>query len=738
MPTERPKSALGSLRQALFVRECGGLGDGELLGRFLAQRDEAAFAALVRRHGSMVLGVCRRVLGHAQDAEDAFQATFLVLLRSAASIRKRESVGNWLYGVAYRTSLEARAAAARRHATERQVESMPEPTVEPAEARDDLRPVLDAELSRLPEKYREAVVLCDLEGRPRREAARQLGIPEGTLSSRLAAGRRRLAGRLAGRGITLSAGALAAGLGARAATAAVPAPLVQATVGSALAFTAGAAAAGTLPTGVLALTERMMRTMLLIRIKQAVILLMALAFLGTGAGVVWTGATAREPGWVAQAGGPGKGAAERREQGTERPAGQATESKDVWTLDFRFKDLRLLAVDVPGQGKKTVWYLQYAVANGTEEPHTFIPNFELVTLDKKTHPDQVLPKVEKAIRQVEDPTDFLKIKNSVTVAAGPIPPSGSGRSAQAVNGVAIWNDVDPDTTRLSIFVGGLSNAWSVTDAVPPDTKPLMRRKTLQLNFKRGKDRMEFVPPAQWVYRTAPLQPATGTGPPQTGESNKPLSIGPDSGTVEGGETGKRIKDLENRLATVEKERDFLRLQVNMLRSQLGQGKEKTAQAPAGQESEKGEDRLEAVQGLQRQLAGLKAKERDRRIYVEFLIRRVRSLRPPAEQDEPDGIEAERRRERFRAMKMALDHKLQEGDEEETDRDLQLDDLTSRLLTLQDLPAAKGEDRAVAEQIEAILAAADTARKSWKNEREELRKDVEGLRRELGERPGGRP
>jgi RNA polymerase sigma factor (sigma-70 family) len=747
MPTERPKSALGSLRQALFVRECGGLGDGELLGRFLAQRDEAAFAALVRRHGPMVLGVCRRVLGHAQDAEDAFQATFLVLLRSAASIRKRESVGNWLYGVAYRTSLEARAAAARRHATERQVETMPEPTVEPAEIAGDFRPILDAELSRLPEKYREAVVLCDLEGRPRREAARQLGIPEGTLSSRLAAGRRQLAGRLAGRGITLSAGALAAGLGARTAMAAVPASLVQATVGSALAFTAGAAAAGALPAGVLALTERMMRTMLLARVKQAVVLFLALTFLGTGAGVVWTGATAREPGWVVQADGPAKGAAE-----------QPRESPDVWTLDFHFKAPRPLTTDVPGQGKKTVWYLQYTVINGTGEPHTFIPDLDLVTLDKNTaHHDQVLPKVAEAIRKVEDPTGALGIKDSVTIAAEPIRPSRPGATAEGVNGLALWDGVDPDTTRLSIFVGGLSNAWSVTEPVSPDTKPVVRRKTLQLNFKRAGDRMEFVPPAQWVYRTAPLQPPPRTGRPPAGERDKPKTepdeakkrtekrddplfhVGfVDSGTVERDDPGKLIDKLDQRLAVMEQERDELRKQIAALREELRRSKEKTAQAPAGQETEKSEDRLEVVQSLQRQLAGLKAKERDRRIYVEFLIRRVRSLRPPAEQDEPAGIEADRRRERFRAMKMELDHQVQEGDEEETNHDLQLEELISRLLTLQDLPATKGMDRAVLPQIEAVLAAADTARKNWKKEREELRKDVEGLRRELGERPGGRP
>src|SRR5262249_51181418 len=156
----------------------------------------AAFAALLRRHGPMVLGVCRRLVSNASDAEDAFQATFLVLARKAASVVPRELVGNWLYGVAYRTALKAEALSARRRAVERQVEAVPDPPTSPEQVGRDLRPLLDRELERLPAKYRVPVVLCDLEGRTRREVAGQLGIPEGTLSSRLAAARKLLAGRL--------------------------------------------------------------------------------------------------------------------------------------------------------------------------------------------------------------------------------------------------------------------------------------------------------------------------------------------------------------------------------------------------------------------------------------------------------------------------------------------------------------------------------------------------------------
>src|SRR5260370_1081955 len=181
--------------------------DGQLMEWYLAQRDEVAFEALVRRHGPMVLGVCRRVLGNAHDAEDAFQATFLVLVRKAPSVRPRERVGNWLYGVAYRTALEARTSAARRRFKERKM-SRPEAAAQ--DVWQDVRPGLDQELNGLPENYRIAVVLCDLEGKTRKEAALQLGWPEGTVAGRLARARALLARRLVRQGIVLPAAALAA------------------------------------------------------------------------------------------------------------------------------------------------------------------------------------------------------------------------------------------------------------------------------------------------------------------------------------------------------------------------------------------------------------------------------------------------------------------------------------------------------------------------------------------------
>src|SRR5262249_49892677 len=160
MATGQLSDVIRHLRRAALRQDGCGMTDGQLFEGFVTRQDETAFEPLVRRHGPMVLDVCRRVLGNHHDAEDAFQASFLVLVRKATSIRQRELVGNWLYGAAYRAALEAKAA--RRHARERQVHPMPEPVAPPPDLWEDLRPLLDRELSRLPDKYRVPVVLCDL------------------------------------------------------------------------------------------------------------------------------------------------------------------------------------------------------------------------------------------------------------------------------------------------------------------------------------------------------------------------------------------------------------------------------------------------------------------------------------------------------------------------------------------------------------------------------------------------
>ncbi|HKI38152.1 MAG TPA: sigma-70 family RNA polymerase sigma factor [Gemmataceae bacterium] len=203
----------------------GGPPDAELLRRFAADRGEEAFALLVKRHGPLVLSVCRRVLGTDQDAEDAFQATFLVLARKAATIRDPGLLGNWLYGVASRIARKARASQRKRQDREKLVRTLPSPQVPPAGAGDDLGSVLDEELRRLPEKYRAAVGLCYLEGKTNAEAASLLRWPTGTLKGRLARARDLLRGRLVRRGlgaIVLGLATFLVGSDARAAAASDP------------------------------------------------------------------------------------------------------------------------------------------------------------------------------------------------------------------------------------------------------------------------------------------------------------------------------------------------------------------------------------------------------------------------------------------------------------------------------------------------------------------------------------
>jgi RNA polymerase sigma factor (sigma-70 family) len=178
--------------------------DAELLGRFVRDRDPAAFASLVRRHGPMVLGVCRRALGDTPDAEDAFQAVWLVLVRKAAAVSPRGMVGNWLYGVATRTATHARTRAARVQARREELPDLPDPrATEPGAG--EVADAVGGEVARLPDRYRAAVVLCELEGRPLKEAAGVLGVPVGTLASRLARGRAVLADRLRSRGFAVAA-----------------------------------------------------------------------------------------------------------------------------------------------------------------------------------------------------------------------------------------------------------------------------------------------------------------------------------------------------------------------------------------------------------------------------------------------------------------------------------------------------------------------------------------------------
>jgi RNA polymerase sigma factor (sigma-70 family) len=236
----------------------------------------------------MVWGVCRRLLAH-HDADDAFQATFLVLVRKAASIVPRAMVANWLYGVAYQTALQARRTTARRRAKEVQVAQMPDIEAVQPDHWPDLQPILDEELSRLPDIYRAVVVLCDLEGRTRKEVARQLGVPEGTVGGRLARARALLAKRLAHRGVVLSGGALAAILSQNVALAGVSAFVLSKTIEVASLTAAGQATACVISVKVSALTEGVLKAMFLKKIKSVGVLMLAVCLIGVGTAVVLGG-----------------------------------------------------------------------------------------------------------------------------------------------------------------------------------------------------------------------------------------------------------------------------------------------------------------------------------------------------------------------------------------------------------------------------------------------------------------
>jgi RNA polymerase sigma factor (sigma-70 family) len=266
MPAQMER-VIRHIREVAVRHDDAGLTDGQLLGRFLESRDEAAVSALVRRHGAMVWGVCRRILRDYHDAEDAFQATFLVLVRKAGSIRQKEVVGNWLYGVAQQTAMKARSNAARRRQRETQVTPMPEGQTSEPEDWSDVQAVLDEELSRLPDRYRTVIVLCDLGGKTRKEAARQLRLPEGTVSGHLTRGRAILAKRLARRGLAISAAAVAVTLSGELAVAHAPASVMSETVKAIVLSSAPEAAFTGISIKVAVLTEGVLKAMLLAKLK---------------------------------------------------------------------------------------------------------------------------------------------------------------------------------------------------------------------------------------------------------------------------------------------------------------------------------------------------------------------------------------------------------------------------------------------------------------------------------------
>jgi cytochrome c peroxidase len=301
------------IRRAVEDQRLKELPDQELLRQFSTGRDEAAFSALLRRHGPMVLDICRNMLGNEDDAEDAFQATFLVLAQRAGAIRKTSAVGSWLHGVAYRTALKAQAEFARRHKHEARASAQP-----PAVPSDDLtwrevQRALHAELNRLSECYRAPLVLCYLEGRTHDEAALLLGVSRATVKKRLESARALLRQRLVRCGLGPAALLVAAAWPAARASAQPPPALVSGTVKGATLVAAGqSTAGGVISAKVIALSHEVLKTMVLTRLKHMAVVLLAVALAGTGTGVLT---------YCTLAGGPGAAPPAREaEQAPAKPS----------------------------------------------------------------------------------------------------------------------------------------------------------------------------------------------------------------------------------------------------------------------------------------------------------------------------------------------------------------------------------------------------------------------------------
>jgi RNA polymerase sigma factor (sigma-70 family) len=285
MASEALTDFLRRLRGGCAGRTVGERTDEQLLERFVTCQDESAFEAVVQRHGPMVLGVCRHLLADAHDVEDAFQATFLVLVSKAPSIRARTLLANWLYRVAYRVALRARANAARRRARETQGVEMAAAEPDAGGIEPELRPILHEELNRLPDKYRVPIVLCYLQGKTNEEAARHLSWPVGTVKGRLTRARELLRSRLTRRGLTLSIGTLAAILAQSTPSAAVATALLASTVRAAMLVAAGQAAAGIVSVQAAALSRGVLQTMFRTRLTIACAVLLGVGAIGAGTGL---------------------------------------------------------------------------------------------------------------------------------------------------------------------------------------------------------------------------------------------------------------------------------------------------------------------------------------------------------------------------------------------------------------------------------------------------------------------
>jgi RNA polymerase sigma factor (sigma-70 family) len=327
MPSGPLSHFIHNFRRQAALRDVGEVADGDLLRRFARGRDEDAFAALVHRHGPLVLGVCRRVLHDPNDADDAFQATFLVLARKAGSIADPGRLANWLYGVANRVAQKARVSSARERARRQPVTDLPARESGQSADWEEVRRILDDEVQRLPHRFRAPLVLCYLQGQTREQAAERLGWSAGAVKGMLERGREVLRTRLVRRGIGLSAGSLAAMLSGNALSAAVPAALADTTVKAALGFAVASAVAG----HAAALAEGVLQAMWMTRMKTALAAVLVLGLVGTGAGVLAFGGRPAEPETPRQSEPPQK-AEEKADQLQRLATGRLDAAKSAFEL----------------------------------------------------------------------------------------------------------------------------------------------------------------------------------------------------------------------------------------------------------------------------------------------------------------------------------------------------------------------------------------------------------------------
>jgi RNA polymerase sigma factor (sigma-70 family) len=278
--------ALEQLRGPLQAQALEFLTDGQLLERFLIERQETVFAALVHRHAAMVLSVAHKVLHDTHDAEDVFQATFLVLAKKAASIRRRQALAGWLYQIVYHLALKAKAENARRHAREKAARNMQSAEPDTNLIQSELQAVLGQELSRLPEKYRTPLILHYLEGKSKAATACQLECTEGTVSGRLDRARKLLCSRMIRRGFVLSVSGISTLLRENAATAAISPALQRTAIQAALAFMQGVIPANLAQAMPVVLAQGMLKKMVFAKIRAAAILMLGVSALAAGAGAL--------------------------------------------------------------------------------------------------------------------------------------------------------------------------------------------------------------------------------------------------------------------------------------------------------------------------------------------------------------------------------------------------------------------------------------------------------------------